>query len=592
MGSATRADFEHCDVGLFLGKNPWHSHSIPRARVTLKEISADPARTLIVIDPRRTETADLADIHLAVKPGTDAWLLSAILAILVEEDLVDHEFLDIHVPAAELAAVLSMIRGISIADACTRCGLDEALVRRTARVIGKARAFASFEDLGVQMNHQSTLVSYLHRLLIVLTGSVGKPGTHFIPTMLVDIGNGEAKHVSPVVGARIVGGLVPCNVIADEILADHPKRYRAMIVEATNPAHSLADSKRMREAMAALDTLVVIDIAMTETARLAHYILPASTQFEKAEATFFNLDFPKNYFHLRRPLFAKAGNTLPEAEIHARLCEALGAVTEADLAPYRAAAKAGLPAYAMALLQLLSNPRLSGVAPVILYRTMELPAELKEGAVVFGLVLKAAMASGQALARAGFGGTPFEAAIGLFEAICANESGVIFAVDEWTEVLKRIKTPDKKIHVQLPDLMEELGKTLASTTSIDPAFPFTLTAGERRSFTANTIMRDPAWRKKDAGGALRISPTDAASLGVASGDPVRLTTRRDSVVIAVEVTDSMQHGHIALPNGLGLGYPGSGTTGVALNELTSVEDRDPFVGTPWHKHVPARVERV
>jgi anaerobic selenocysteine-containing dehydrogenase len=79
---------------------------------------------------------------------------------------------------------------------------------------------------------------------------------------------------------------------------------------------------------------------------------------------------------------------------------------------------------------------------------------------------------------------------------------------------------------------------------------------------------------------------------VASGDPVRLTTRRDSVVIAVEVTDSMQHGHVALPNGLGLGYPGSGTTGVALNELTSVEDRDPFVGTPWHKHVPARVERV
>ncbi len=592
MGSATRADFEHCDVGLFLGKNPWHSHSIPRARVTLKEISADPARTLIVIDPRRTETAELADIHLAVKPGTDAWLLSAILAILVEEDLIDRAFLDANVPVDELTAVLAMLPRVSIADACTRTGLEEELVRRTARAIGKARAFASFEDLGVQMNRESTLVSYLHRLLIVLTGSIGKPGTHFIPTMLVDIGNGEAKHVSPVVGARIVGGLIPCNVIADEILTPHPRRFRAMIVESSNPAHSLADSKRMREAMAALDTLVVIDIAMTETARLAHYILPASTQFEKAEATFFNLDFPKNYFHLRRPLFAATGNTLPEAEIHARLCEALGAVTDADLVPYREAATKGRAAYAMALLQLLSNPRLSGVAPVILYRTMELPAELKEGAVVFGLVLKAAMASGPALARAGFGGTPFEAAIGLFDAICAGESGVIFAVDEWADVMKRIKTPDRKIHVQLPDLMAELVKTLASTTAVDPAFPFVLTAGERRSFTANTIMRDPTWRKKDAGGALRISPADAASLGVASGDPVRLTTKRDSVVIAVEVTDSMQHGHIALPNGLGLGYPGSGTTGVALNELTSVEDRDPFVGTPWHKHVPARVERV
>ena len=73
MGSATRADFEHCDVALFLGKNPWHSHGIPRARVTLKDLAADPARTLIVVDPRRTETAAMADLHLAVKPGTDAW---------------------------------------------------------------------------------------------------------------------------------------------------------------------------------------------------------------------------------------------------------------------------------------------------------------------------------------------------------------------------------------------------------------------------------------------------------------------------------------------------------------------------------------
>jgi anaerobic selenocysteine-containing dehydrogenase len=596
MGSATRADFEHCDVGLFLGKNPWHSHSIPRARVTLKEISQDPARTLIVIDPRRTETAELADIHLAVKPGTDAWLLAAILAILVEEDLVDHAFVSAHVPASELEPVLAMLRSIPIAEACGRTGLEEALVRKTARVIGKAQRFASFEDLGVQMNRESTLVSYLHRLLIVLTGSLGKPGTHFIPTMLVDIGNGEAKHVSPVVGARIVGGLVPCNVIADEILAHHPRSFRAMIVEASNPAHSLADSKRMREAMAALDTIVVIDIAMTETARLAHYILPASTQFEKAEATFFNLDFPRNYFHLRRPLMAPTPGTLPEAEIHSRLVEALGAITDADLAPFREAAKAGRAAYAMALLRLLSDPRLGGLAPVILYRTFDLPPELREGAVVFGLVLKVAMTNGPSLARAGFTGTPFEAAISLFEAICANEAGVVFAVDDWSEVIKRVKTPDKKIHVLLPDLLAELDKLVTSTPpSVDAAFPFVLTAGERRSFTANTIMRDPTWRKKDAAGALRISPIDAAALGVATGDPVRLTTRRDSVVVAVEVTDTMQHGHIALPNGLGLGYPTAGgelTTGVAPNELTSVEDRDPFVGTPWHKHVPARVERA
>jgi anaerobic selenocysteine-containing dehydrogenase len=89
---------------------------------------------------------------------------------------------------------------------------------------------------------------------------------------------------------------------------------------------------------------------------------------------------------------------------------------------------------------------------------------------------------------------------------------------------------------------------------------------------------------------------DAAALGVVSGGMVRLTTKRDSVIVAVEVSDTMQRGHISLPNGLGLGYPASGgtdeRTGIAPNELTSTEDRDPFVGTPWHKHVPARLEGI
>ena len=593
MGSSTRADFEHCDVALFLGKNPWHSHSIPRARVTLKAIAADPARTLIVIDPRRTETAELADIHLAPRPGTDAFLLAALLRCLVDADHLDHAFLAAHAAPGELAEVIAALRAVDLADACARCGVDAALVRRAADAIGRARAFASFEDLGVQMNHNSTLVSYLHRLLVLLTGSFGKPGTHFIPTTLVDIADGEAKRTSPVVGARLVGGLVPCNQIADEILTEHPKRYRAMIVEAANPAHSLADSKRMREALAALELVVVIDTAMSETARLAHYVLPASSQFEKAEATFFNFDFPDNYFHLRRPLFPAAPGTLPEAEIHARLCEALGAVGEADYAPLRAAAAQGRAAYAQAVLaRVMTNPRLAGQAPIVLYRTIDLPDELRAGAVVFGVIAKAALAAGPSFARAGFTGPPIDAAVAVFEAVIASPSGMIFAVDTWADVLARITTPDKKLHLALPDLLAELARVLATPAAApDPAFPFVLTAGERRSFTANTIIRDPAWRKKDATGALRMSPSDAAALQITTGERVVLTTRAGTVTVDVEVSPSMQPGHLALPNGLGLGYRDV-TTGVALNELTRTEDRDPFVGTPWHKHVPARVERA
>ena len=96
FGRAVRGDFEHCEVALFIGKNPWHRHGIPHARTTLKAIANDPTRAMIVIDPRRTETAELADFHLQVRPGRDAWLLAAMVAVMVEEDLVDRAWLADH----------------------------------------------------------------------------------------------------------------------------------------------------------------------------------------------------------------------------------------------------------------------------------------------------------------------------------------------------------------------------------------------------------------------------------------------------------------------------------------------------------------
>jgi len=229
---------------------------------------------------------------------------------------------------------------------------------------------------------------------------------------------------------------------------------------------------------------------------------------------------------------------------------------------------------------------------VLLYRTLDLEPSHREGAVVFGLVLKLALEKPESLARAGFGGSPFEAAVALFDAIVASPSGLVFAVDEWSEVVKRIGTKDGKIHVALPDLLEELAKCMRrEPTAPDAEFPFVLSAGERRSFTANTIIRDSAWRKKDGSGALRMNPHDASRLGVAEGDAVRLTTRRGSVVVRVELSAAMQSGHVSLPNGMGLDSRGEGALGgVAPNELTALGDCDPFVGTPWHKHVQARIE--
>ncbi len=302
-----------------------------------------------MIDPRRTETAELADIHLQVRPGTDAWLLQAMIGVILQADLVDHAFVEERCTGHD--EVRAALGGVDVASCCAHCGVDEALVREATRRIAGAASVASFEDLGVQMNRNSTLVSYLHRLVWLLTGNLGRPGTQYIPTTLVPFATGASGKKSPVVGAPIISGLVPCNVIASEILADHPDRYRAMIVEAANPAHSLADSQQFREAMAALDTLVVIDVAMTETARLADYVLPAATQYEKAEATFFNFEFPDNAFQLRPRLLAPPDGPLPEAEIHARLCEALGAYDDSVLEPLRAAAAEDLPTFGVAFMQ-------------------------------------------------------------------------------------------------------------------------------------------------------------------------------------------------------------------------------------------------
>ena len=605
MGTVTRGDFEHCEVGLFIGKNPWQSHGIPRARVTLRAIAKDPDRALIVIDPRKTETAELADIHLQVKPGTDAWLLAALGGVLVQEDLVDHDWIGDHVDGAELP--IAALREVPVAAYANVSGVSEELVRAAARRIAQASSVAVFEDLGIQMNRFSTLNSYLNKLLWVLTGNFAKEGAQYVPSVLVSVaGNlerlgasGECKR-SPVANERIISGLTPCSSIPAEILTDHPKRYRAMIVESGNPAHSMPDSQAMREALQSLDTLVDIDVAMTETARLAHYILPTPTQYEKAEATFFNFEFPHNYFHVRQPLLEPPAGVLPEAEIHARICEALGAYTEEDLAPLRTALEQGRAAFIPAFFaNVLSNPKLAPLAPVILYRTLgpQLPAGMDTSAVVWGLVHQYAAKFPDSLRRAGFEGPGFVAAETLFDAILESPSGVVFAVDEPNDGWSRVQTPNGRIQAAIPELLEELS-TLgdAKPGTGDSKFPFVLSAGERRSFTANTIFRSPEWRKKDPEGSLRMNPDDAAALGVGEGGRVRLSTKRGSVEVPVELSEMMQPGHVSLPNGLGLDSTSpNGTqvrTGVAVNELTSVEDRDWLAGTPWHKHVPARIEAI
>ena len=229
-----------------------------------------------------------------------------------------------------------------------RCGVDEELLRAATRRIARADSVAVFEDLGIQQAPNSTLCSYLNKLLWILTGNFAKRGGQHLHSSFAPLFSSSGVGRTPVTGAPVIAGLVPSNVVPEEILTDHPDRFRAMIVESSNPAHSVADSASVKAAFESLELLVVIDVAMTETARLAHYVLPAATQFEKPEATFFNLEFPHNTFHLRHPILEPLPGTLPEPEIWARLMRALGVVDDAELQPLREAATEGLDAFAQA----------------------------------------------------------------------------------------------------------------------------------------------------------------------------------------------------------------------------------------------------
>ncbi|MGY4650907.1 molybdopterin-dependent oxidoreductase [Mycobacterium sp. URHB0021] len=593
-GGHTRGEFEHAEVSVFIGKNPWMSQSFPRARTVLNEIAKDPARSMVVIDPVITDTAKMADFHLRVRPGTDAWCLAALAAVLVQENRCDEAFIADHVKDAQ--PVRQALRDVSIGDYAQRCGVDEELLRAAARRIAGAASVSVFEDLGIQQAPNSTLCSYLNKLLWILTGNFAKRGGQHLHSSFGPLfRHTTAVGRTPVTGAPIVGGLVPSNVVPEEILTDHPDRFRAMIVESSNPAHSLADSAACRKAFQSLELMVVIDVAMTETARMAHYVLPAATQYEKAEATFFNLEFPHNTFHLRHRLMEPLEGTLPEPEIWARLTRALGVVDDAELQPLRAAAAEGRQAFTQAFLRAVgTSPVLGKVLPFVLYETLgaTLPEGLSGAAALWGLAQKAAMAYPEAVRRAGHADGN-----ALFDAILTSRSAVTFTVHEYEDDFELITHTDHKIALAMPEMLDEIRRLSDDRPELTTEeFPIVLSAGERRAYTANDIFRDPSWRKRDADGALRVSVEDAVALGLVDGGRARITTAAGMSEASVEVSETMLPGHASLPNGFGLDFVDDDgraqVPGVAPNALTSTEWRDAYAGTPWHKHVPARIEAM
>lgn len=600
-------DVEHAEFVLFIGTNPFQAHGIPNARDTLRALQKDPARTMVVIDPRRTETARLADVHLQVRPGQDAFLLAAMLAIIVREGLHDRAFLAAR--CTGFAALEAELSAISVEEFVRRADVPLADVERVARGFARARSACVRIDLGLQQSLHSTLNSYLEKLLFLLTGNLGKRGgNNFHSFFLPILGNTderEPRHPRTAHHRMFpIGGLYPPNILPSEI--EHPgeDRLRAMFVDSSNPVMTGADTAGYERAFGKLELLVVVDVAMSETARLAHYVLPAATQFEKWECTGFNLEFPDNAFQLRNPLFPPRAEALPEPEIYTRLLEAMGEIPRSFPVLERIARTEPAATHHLAFLtamgaKLAREPKLRPYAASLVYRTLGpalRPARAHAGRVspaaaapLLALALELANREPAAVRKAGHRGNRLTQGVALFRAILERPEGTLITRHAYEDTWTFLRHRDRRVHLDIPEMLDAL-RALASEP--DQSHALVLLAGERRAYNANQIFRDPAWRRIDAEGAMRMHPEDARARGLSQGARAVCTTETGELTVTIDLDDSVRPGMVTLPHGYGMRYRGGEPNGPQLNRLTAAAHCDPLARTPYHKHVPADVRAL
>ena len=598
----TTEDVEYADYVFFIGTNPFQAHGIPNARDTLKHIKKDPNRTMVVFDPRVTETAKQADIHVQLKPGTDAYLMSAMIAIMLRENLYDQDFIQKHTHGFE--DVKQAFLAIPIEEYIHKADVSVAQIYQIVRDFSKAKRGCVRIDLGIQHTLNTTLNGYLEKLLYLLTGHFGKQGTNNLHTMFIPILTNTDER-NPKYRRTVhhkmfpISGFFPPNILPDEILKAGDKRIRAVFVDSCNPLLTYPDTTAYEQAFKALDLLVVVDVAMTETARFADYILPARSQFEKWEFTGFNLEFPKNGFHLRHPLFTAQGDSLPEAEIYTRLLEAMKVIPQqfpilSKIAEKDSAKTAYLPYFGALAASFAKNKKLIPFAASIVYRTLgkTLPNDAAATALLLPLCMQYASQHYHAVKQAGYEGNRLNLGVKLFQAILQQRSGVVLSQHDYADVWSLIAYKDKKIRLAIPEMFLELTQLKQKNLTLTDDYPFILLAGERRSYNANQIYRDPAWRKVDAEGRLKINPEDASQFSIETGQRLRCVSEHGEISVVVEVDEGMRKGVVSLPHGYGLRYRGGEPIGPELNRLTSTQHCDPLSKTPYHKYVPVRLERL
>ncbi|MFE6847784.1 molybdopterin oxidoreductase family protein [Streptomyces sp. NPDC057686] len=582
-------DLDRTDFLLLLGANPVESNgslcTAPDFPGRLKALRAR-GGTLVVVDPRRTRTAKLADRHLAPRPGSDALLLAALAHTLLAEKLAAPAALEERTDGlGELAEALGSFTPEAVAPACD---LTAAEIRDLARELAAAPTAAVYGRIGSCTVEYGTLASWLVDVLNILTGNLDRPGGVLFPLPAAGPrprpagpGKGFAlgRWRSRVSGHPEAKAELPIAALAEEIETPGEGRIRALIAIAANPVLSAPDGRRLDAALAGLDFMVSIDPYLNETSRHAHVVLPPPPPSQSAHHDFaFNGFAIRNQARYTRPAVPLEGGRLDECEIHARLVLAVSGM-------HGSAAPSAVDDMVIqgALAKETADPHspLHGQDPARLAglltgengpeRRLDLMLRLGPYGDQFG-----AASASDAGAGAGAGE-------GLsLERLLAHPHGIDLGPlrPRLPGVLRtrsgRIELLPDPIAAELPRLRAALADRPAALVLV----------GRRHLRSNNSWLHNvPALTGGSNRCTLQVHPQDADRLGLTEGGLARITADGGSLEVPVEVTDAVRTGVVSLPHGWGHDREGarlsvaSAAPGVNVNQLLDGSRLDPLSGT-------------
>lgn len=562
-------DLDRTDFFLVLGANPAVSNgSLMTAPGAPKRIQAIRARggKVVVIDPRRTETAELADTHHFIRPGTDVFLLLALLHTLFAEeltapgrlrsftdglDVLEREVADF--PPERVAAVT---------------GIDAAAIRQLARDFAGAKSAVAYGRLGACTQEFGGASAWLITALNLVTGNLDRVGGAMFTKPAVDVVAlaaklGQKGHFdkgrSRVRGLPEFAGEYPASVMAEEMLTEGPGQIRAMVTVAGNPVLSTPNGQKLDRALSGLEFMASIDFYINETTRHANIILPptAALEHENYDLVFHVLAV-RNTAKFSPALFPPAADARHDWEIFLELISRLG--------------KQGLPGPAA--------PLVAGAKRAVLRRLT--PERL----------LDVALRTGPYGIRRG--GLSLER---LKEEVHGIDLGALEPC-----LPERLFTPGKRIKIA-PDLfvrdLDRARNKLAGVAE-EASAGFDLELIGRRQLRSNNSWMHNSHRlvKGRNRCTLLMHPDDAARRELASSQTVRVSSRVGSLEIELEVSPEIMPGVVSIPHGWGHGRPGvelsiaQKTPGVSVNDLTDEQAIDALSGNAALSGVPVRVEAL